>query len=187
MSDAVRQIGSELVDVARLIESSHGKVVVIGSGTSGMVARRLAHLLSVSGTPAFFVHPMDGLHGTMGSIEPEDVVIAISKGGESDEVNRLCAIQKRKGSVIVGVGEKRSCSLARECDVFVALTTLDGADPANTLAMGSSLVAALWGDALARALMEIHDWQVADSLAIHPAGAVGKSSGLMTGLRSEDG
>lgn len=170
------EIDDSLVDVLRLIRSRDGKVLVTGAGTSGTVARRMAHLLSVSGTPSLFIHPMDALHGTMGAIEPDDVLIALSKGGESDEINQLCALAGRKGTAIVGIGERPQSTFAGVCDIYVCLHTADGGDPRNVLAMGSTLVAAAWGDALTRALMHVNSWTLSESLEIHPAGAVGKSA-----------
>lgn len=174
------QIASSLVEVARLIDAASGKVIVTGSGTSGTIGRRMAHLLSVSGTPAVYIHPMDALHGTMGAVEPDDVVIALSKGGESDEINDLCRLLAGHGCAIVGIGEDPTSTLATIAQHYVLLHTIDDADPENTLAMGSTLVTAVWGDALARVLMSIHGWEVEQSLSIHPAGAVGKhAEGVM--------
>lgn len=170
------QIDRSIPEVIRLIRSRDGKVLVTGGGTSSTIARRLAHLLSVSGTPALFVHAMDALHGTMGAIEPRDILIAISKGGESDEINQLCSLVKAKGTAIVGIGEHSESTLAQLSSVFVHLHTIDGGDPANAIAMGSTLVAAVWGDALTRTLMRVNSWTVEESIAIHPAGYVGKKA-----------
>ncbi len=177
VAQVVQQIDGTLPEVIRLIKSRpEGKVLITGGGTSSHIARRMAHLLAVSGTPALFVHSMDALHGTMGAIEPRDVLIAISKGGESDEINQLCTLVRDKGTAIIGIGEHPESTLASISDVFVHLHTIDGGDPGNALAMGSTLLAALWGDALARTLMSVNSWKLADSLAIHPAGYVGKMS-----------
>lgn len=173
------QINASLPQVVRLIESREGKVLVTGGGTSSMIARRLAHLLSVSKTPSLFIHAMDALHGTMGAIEPHDILIAISKGGESDEVNNLCQLVKAQGTAIVGIGEHPTSTLATLSDVFVTLHTGEEGDPANAIAMGSTLVAALWGDALTRTLMILNGWTLEESIAIHPAGYVGKMAGQL--------
>ncbi|WP_115728163.1 KpsF/GutQ family sugar-phosphate isomerase [Actinomyces culturomici] len=177
VAEVEQQIDESLVEAARLIDSSAGKVIVVGSGTSGTIGRRLAHLLSVSGTPGLYVHPMDALHGTMGAIESDDVVIALSKGGESDEINQLCRLLDAQGCVIIGIGENPESTLAGLSRLYIHLHTIDQADPENTLAMGSTLVTAVWGDALARVLMHMHGWRVEQSLRIHPAGAVGKHAG----------
>lgn len=168
------QVDDTLLEVAELIDSKPGKVFVTGGGTSGMTAHRMAHLLAVSGTPAVYIHAMDAMHGSMGGIEPDDVVISLSKGGESDEINELCRLLKAKGTALVGVGERPESTHAGIVDIYVALHTIDGADPFGRLAMGSTLVAGAWGDALARVLMCRHDWTEDQSLKLHPAGAVGK-------------
>lgn len=174
VADVEKQIDATLVEAARLIDAASGKVIVLGSGTSATIARRFAHLLSVSGTPSVYIHPMDALHGTMGAIEADDIVIALSKGGESDEINQLCRLLIAQGCQVIGIGEDADSSLARLSTLFILLHTLDDADPGNTLAMGSTLVAAVWCDAVTRTLMRMHGWEVSQSLRIHPAGAVGK-------------
>ncbi|MBT1182286.1 SIS domain-containing protein [Bifidobacterium sp. CP2] len=172
--EVVGQIDESMLATIDMIERSTGKVFVTGAGTSGTIAHRFAHLLSVSGTPAIYLHAMDALHGSMGAIEPNDVIITISKGGESDEVNQLCRLLKEKGVGVIGIGEHAESTFAGIVDIFVLLHTIDGADPYNKLAMGSTLVAEAWGDALARALMVVHGWDEESSLKLHPAGAVGK-------------
>ncbi len=174
LSRVVDQINDTLVEVVHLVEGTRGKVLVTGSGTSSQIAKRMAHLMAVSGTPALFVHSMDALHGTVGAVQPQDMLIALSKTGESEEVITLCKLVKQRGCAVVGVGESPGSSLDGVSDVFVSLSTLDGADAGNTIAFGSTLVAALWGDAMTRTLMALHQWKLSDSLEIHPAGGVGK-------------
>lgn len=173
MATAAR-LEESFVEVAGIISSAKGKVFVTGAGTSSFIARRMAHLMSVSGTPAVFVHAMDALHGTMGAIEQDDVLIGISKSGESDEVCQLAAAMKDKNVRTIGLTEGGSSRLSSIVDVVCLLSTPGGADPGNFIAMGSTLVAAVWGDALARTLMDIRGWQLEGSLDLHPAGGVGK-------------
>ncbi len=168
------RLDRSFVDTISLIRGIRGKVLVTGSGTSSFIARRMAHLLSVSGTPSLFIHPMDALHGTMGAVQSSDVLIAISKGGGSDEVNDFVLAARRVGCKVVGVTENESGGLARESDVVVHLSTPKDSDPGNILAMGSTLAAAVWGDALVRTIMRLENWDLNSSLDLHPAGAVGK-------------
>jgi D-arabinose 5-phosphate isomerase GutQ len=167
------QIDDRLVAVARILLEATGKVVPVGVGTSGVTARRLAHLLSVTGTPAIFLHPADGLHGSLGAIEPGDVVIAISKGGQSAELNEFTRRAKTRGARIIVLTSTDGTELAALGDVTVALPTPDGADPGGVLAMGSTLIASAWGDALAAALMDARGYSWATVLYTHPGGAVG--------------
>ena len=167
------QIDDRLVAVARILLAT-GKVVPVGVGTSGVTARRLAHLLSVTGTPAIFLHPADGLHGSLGAIEPGDVVIAISKGGQSAELNEFTRRAKTRGARIIVLTSTDGTELAALGDVTVALPTPDGADPGGVIAMGSTLIASAWGDALAAALMDARGYSWATVLYTHPGGAVGR-------------
>ena len=168
------QIDDRLVAVARILLEATGKVVPVGVGTSGVTARRLAHLLSVTGTPAIFLHPADGLHGSLGAIEPGDVVIAISKGGQSAELNEFTRRAKTRGARIIVLTSTDGTELAALGDVTVALPTPDGADPGGVIAMGSTLIASAWGDALAAALMDARGYSWATVLYTHPGGAVGR-------------
>ena len=168
------QLDARLAAVTQLILDRPGKVLTVAVGTSSHVARRLAHLLSVTGTPALFMHPVDGLHGSLGAIQAGDVVIAISRDGETDELNEFARRAKKLGAaVVVLTGDARS-ALGIIGDLTVALSTAAGADPGEIIAMGSTLVVAAWGDALAVTLMERRGYSWDAVLYSHPGGAVGK-------------
>ncbi len=113
------QLDESLARVAELLLSCAGHVLVSGVGTSHAVAWRLAHLLSCAGTPALFLHPTDSLHGSAGAITAQDVVIAISKGGETDEGNRFVGIARAHGARIVGITERPESTLGRQCDLVL--------------------------------------------------------------------
>jgi len=168
------QIDDRLAAAARILLQATGKVIPVGVGTSGVTARRLAHLLSVTGTPAIFLHPADGLHGSLGAIEPGDVVIALSKGGQSAELNEFTRRAKTRGAKVIVLTSVDGSELAALGDVTVALPTPDGADPGGVIAMGSTLIASAWGDALAAALMDARGYPWAEVLFTHPGGAVGR-------------
>lgn len=178
------QIDGSLLDVADLIRAASGKVIVTGSGTSGTIARRLAHLLSVTGTPALYQNPGDGLHGSLGVATAGDVVIAISKGGESSELVDFVERTKDRGAKGVVITADRDSSLARAADAVVVVDS-DGADPGGIIAMGSTLATAAWGDALAILLMDEGGYTWEKVLHSHPGGAVGKNSEEL--LKSVDG
>ncbi|MFV0451664.1 MAG: SIS domain-containing protein [Propioniciclava sp.] len=167
------QLDDTFVAVADLLAAATGKVFVVGSGTSGAIARRMAHLFAVSGTPAVFVHPMDALHGTSGAFAPGDVLICISRGGETAELNDLSALAQKRGLPVVALTAEPASTLGRLADITVVNATTDGADPGGVIAMGSTLVTAVWGDAMATVLMRRsgYDWERV--LETHPAGAVG--------------
>jgi D-arabinose 5-phosphate isomerase GutQ len=167
------RIDERLVDVARRLVSSEGKVLVCGLGTSGETARRMAHILSVTGTPSLFIHPADALHGGLGAVEPRDVVIAISWGGQSEEVNEFVQRSRGIGAFVVAITGDATTDLVEASSVAITLDANVDAEPGGIAAMGSTLVVAAWGDALALVAMELrhHDW--AEVLYRHPRGAVG--------------
>ena len=167
-------IDESFVATVELIRRASGKVITIGVGTSGPVARRMAHLLATSGTPAVYLHPGDALHGALGAVTAGDVILAVSKGGQSAEMNDFVTRARRRGAGIVALTAKPASRLGQLADVTVTLPDVAGGDPGGVIAMGSSLLAAAWGDALAIVLMRItgYGWdQVLDS---HPSGAVGE-------------
>ena len=177
-ADAVRAVAEQLDDsfvaAAQLALDCSGKVFTVGSGTSGMVARRMAHLLSVCGRPSVFMHPMDALHGSSGALAAGDMIIAISKGGESAEINDLCALARSRGVSVVALTARPESSLTELADVVVTLTTTNDADPGGIVAMGSTLVTSVWGDALGYVLMHYNGYSWDQVLGSHPAGAVGQ-------------
>jgi arabinose-5-phosphate isomerase len=156
-----------------LVLSAPGRVLVAGVGTSGPIAHRLAHLLSASGTPALYLHPADALHGGLGAVIGGDVVVTVSKGGRSAELNEFAARCKERGARLVVLTGAPESPLAALADVAVTLPETPGADPGGVIAMGSSLAAAAWGDAFAWVLMRLRGYSWESVLHAHPAGAVG--------------
>ena len=178
LADVSTQIDDTFVRVASLVQHTEGKVVLTGAGTAGFIARRTAHLFSVSGTPAFFLNPTDGLHGSMGALRSTDILIAISKGGESTEVNDLARRLRGEGVAVVALTCAAGSTLASIADIAVTLRETPLADPGNLLAMGSTLAQSSWLDALAVVLMRSrqHSWEKVQYT--HPGGAVGQLSTL---------
>lgn len=168
------QLDDSFLDVYEQLLECTGKVFIVGSGTSGTIARRMAHLLSVCGTPSAFLHPMDALHGTMGVLADGDMLITISKGGETGEINELIDLAKRRGVRVIALTSNPESTMARGADTVVTLEIGEGADPGNVIAMGSTLVTAVWGDALAILLMRQRGYSWEKMLETHPGGAVGK-------------
>ncbi len=173
------QLDASFVSVVRSVFAVSGKVITTGTGTSGMMAERLAHLLAVSGTPAFYLPCLDALHGGLGSITAGDFVIAISKGGHSRELIQLTEKLVLRNIPVVAVTEDSSSPFALAATTIAHVATVPAnADPGGLIAMGSTLVAGAWGDALAATLMRLreHSWQ--DVIDIHPGGIVGLQTEL---------
>jgi D-arabinose 5-phosphate isomerase GutQ len=169
-------IDAEFIRAARAIASTPGKVLVTGSGTSGTVAARAAHLMSVCGTPAFYLSPTDGLHGGLGVLQKQDLVLALSKGGSSEELNEFCSKAKPLCAGLIAVTAAPDSALAALADHVIRFSLDHDADLGSVVATGSSLAIS----ALLDALTEIgrvsrgYEWQ--RLLYTHPSGAVGRDA-----------
>jgi arabinose-5-phosphate isomerase len=163
-----------VVAVARRLLEVTGKVVTTGAGTSGIMAERLAHLLSVCGTPALYLPAMDALHGGMGAVTTHDLVIAISKTGRSAELTKLTERLVERGVDVVAVTEDAASPFALAATQVQELPrTASDADPGGMIAMASTLVVGAWGDALAVVSMALRGHTLHDVVHSHPAGGVG--------------
>ena len=167
-------LGEEFVAAVHVLHGVRGKVLVTGMGTSGATARRIAHLLSCGGTPSVFVHAADGLHGGLGAVAREDCVIAISKGGETDELNEYCRRARALGALVIAMTAEVTSPLALIADHVLPVVTPAESDPGDMMAMGSALAACAVGDALAVALMQLRGYAWERFESSHPGGAVGK-------------
>ncbi len=168
------QINQTFLDVAQMLLACSGHVLVAGSGTSHATALRLAHLLSCVGTPALFIHPGDAQHGTSGAIKKDDGVILISRGGETDEVNKLGAIAKQRGATVVAFTEKPNSTVGQLSDLVLQVQCDPTADIANTITTGGSLAMSAMGDALCAVLFHLRGYSMDEFALTHPGGAVGK-------------
>jgi D-arabinose 5-phosphate isomerase GutQ len=167
-------IDESFVEAARLLLDCKGHVLVCGMGTSGAMAQRLAHLLSCSGTPALFISAADGLHGGSGAVRPDDVLIVISKGGRSDELNQFVSIVRSRGARVVALTEATDSPLARQSDALVRFRAPQDVDLHGMIATGTSLVNGAVSDALCAVLLEMRGQTLESFGATHPGGAVGK-------------
>jgi arabinose-5-phosphate isomerase len=170
----VGTVESSVVAVARQMIAISGKVVTTGSGTSGIMAERLAHLLSVCGTPAVYLPSMDALHGGMGAITTSDLVVAISKTGQSHELTSLVERLERRGIHVVAVTESPGSPFAIAARGVATLPpTPTDADPGDMIAMASTLAVGAWSDAVAVVTMARRGHTVSEVIDSHPAGGVG--------------
>ena len=174
IASLIEQLGPDFVAVAETLLACQGHVLVAGSGTSHAVGARLAHLLSCCGTPALFVHPGDTQHGLSGAVTSRDVLIALSKGGETAEVNHLAHVAKQRGAKVIALTEKPASTLGRLSKLILCVKAPPDADPYGMIATGSSLVNAAFGDALCVVLLHMRGYTREQFGATHPAGAVGK-------------
>jgi len=164
------------VATAAALAACPGKVLVTGSGTSGTIGQRAAHLLSVGGTPAFFLSPSDGLHGGLGVLRGGDMVLAISKGGSSAELNDFCARARQMAGALAVVTASPDSELAGLADHVIVLDVPEAADLGTVLATGSSLAAAAVTDALVEVSRQARGYDWSNVLFTHPSGAVGRDA-----------
>jgi arabinose-5-phosphate isomerase len=176
-SQAVASVSAQLEDsfiaAVRLLLDCKGHVLVAGSGTSRSVGERMAHLLSCCGTPSLFIHPGDSQHGLSGALRKEDVLIALSKGGETVEVNYLAGIARQRGLKIIAITEQPNSKLGLMADVCLRMLAPEGVDPYGMIATGSSLVNSALGDALCVVLLKLRGYSLESFSETHPGGAVG--------------
>lgn len=176
VSSVESQLGESFIESIALLSQCKGKVLVTGMGTSGATARRMAHLLSCGGTPSMFIHPADGLHGGLGAVSSQDVLIALSKGGKSDEINEFVSRAKSRGVSAIIITANEDSPLGKLADVCLVINTPPGSEPGEMFPMGSTLAVSAVGDALALILMGLKGYPWEDFLFTHPGGAVGKNN-----------
>lgn len=174
INDAGQRLGEDFALAVATVLKSTGKVVVSGLGKSGHVARKIASTLSSTGTPAFFLHPGEALHGDFGMVQSTDSVLAIAFGGETQEVIEVAKFSRRLGIPVIAITGKKNSTLGE-----VAHIVLDGgitreADPLGLAPTASSTLAMALGDALAVALMRARGFSSSDFAALHPGGSLGR-------------
>jgi arabinose-5-phosphate isomerase len=168
------RIGPEFIEACRMILGCKGRVVVSGMGKSGHVARKIAATLASTGTPAFFVHPGEASHGDLGMILPQDVVLALSYSGETDELLFILPVIKRQGIPLIAITGKPDSSLATQADIHLDGSISNEACPLGLAPTTSTTVALVLGDALAIALLEARGFTSDDFARSHPAGSLGR-------------
>lgn len=158
----------------RLILESNGRVVVSGMGKSGLIGQKIASTMASTGTPAFFLHPAEGIHGDLGMIMKGDVVIAISNSGETEELLRILPVVKRLGAALVAMSGRPDSTLSRIADVHLDVSVAEEACPLGLAPTSSTTATLAMGDALAVALLVQRGFKAEDFAIFHPGGALGK-------------
>jgi len=184
-ADSVRNlqnfINDDFVNSVKLIYGSKGRVVVTGIGKSAIIAQKIVATMNSTGTPAIFMHAADAIHGDLGTIQQEDVVICISKSGNTPEIKVLVPLLKTGGNKLIALVGNVDSYLAKEADYVLNSTVEKEACP-NNLAPTSSTTAQLaMGDALAVCLLDCKDFTSSDFAKYHPGGALGKKLYLKVG------
>jgi arabinose-5-phosphate isomerase len=168
------RINEEFVQAVELILGCEGKVVVTGVGKSGIIGQKIASTLASTGTPAFFLHPTEGIHGDLGMLEKKDIVLAISNSGETDELSQILPLIKRYGNKLIALTGKADSTLGRAGDVVLDVSVQEEACPLGLAPTASTTVTLAMGDALAVALLEKRGFNKEDFAVRHPGGKLGK-------------
>lgn len=168
------RMGQDFAAACQHVLASHGRVVTIGMGKSGHVARKIAATLASTGTPSFFVHPGEAGHGDLGMITEGDVVLALSYSGESDEILMLLPVLKRQGNVLIAMTGRAQSSLAKAAEVHLDVSVPEEACPLHLAPTSSTTASIAMGDALAVALLEARGFTADDFARSHPAGSLGR-------------
>ena len=174
LAETARRIGADFARAVSLVASSRGRVIVSGVGKSGIVARKIAATLTSTGTPATFLHPIEGLHGDLGIVGPDDVALLLSKSGETAELLPLVDELERFGVKLIAITADPRSTLARNADVALDAWVREEACPHDLAPTTSTTAALALGDALAVALLEVRGFRREDFARLHPGGALGR-------------
>jgi arabinose-5-phosphate isomerase len=174
LSQVKDKLDENFVAAVEQILSTQGRVVVTGMGKSGHIGRKIAATLASTGSPAFFLHPAEALHGDLGMVGQGDVVLALSYSGESDELRAILPALKRRASVLIAMTGGKESRLAQAADIVLDVSVTKEACPLNLAPTTSTTVMLALGDALAVATMEARGFGSEDYAKLHPAGSLGR-------------
>ncbi len=174
---ALRQrLDDRFVRAVELMHGCRGRVIVTGMGKSGLIGRKIAATLASTGTPAYFLHPAEGVHGDIGMVAKDDLVLGLSNSGETDEVLAVLPAIKRLGIPLILLTGSPGSTLARQADVVLDVGVTEEACPINLAPTSSTTAALAMGDALAMALLDLRGLGPEDYAALHPRGSLGWQS-----------
>lgn len=168
------RLGADFVQACRLIHDAKGRVVVSGLGKSGHVARKIAATLTSTGTPATFLHPVEGLHGDLGIVGRDDVAVLISKSGDTSELAGLMEYMVRLGVPVIALAGRKASALTRHATVTLDCSVAEEACPMDLAPTSSTTAALAMGDALAVVVLQMKGFKEGDFAALHPGGTLGR-------------
>lgn len=172
------RIDENFVKAVKIIAESKGRVVLTGLGKSGLIARKIVATLNSTGTPAIYLHPSDALHGDLGMVRKDDVVILLSKSGNTEEIINLIPFLKRLNVILIGMVGNKDSKISRECNIVLDVSVKEEACPYDLAPTASSTVTLVLGDALSIALLEYKGFTKEDFAMLHPGGSLGKRLSL---------
>jgi len=177
-TDAIAQLQNRLTDdfsqAIQIILSSEGRLIVAGVGKSANIANKMVATFNSTGQPSIFLHASDAMHGDLGNIQKNDVVICISKSGNTEEIKMLVPLVKNLGNKIISICGNKESYLAKESDLFIDSTVEKEACPNNLTPTSSTTAQLVLGDAMAVCLLELRNFSDSDFARFHPGGTLGK-------------
>ncbi|MCG3669737.1 KpsF/GutQ family sugar-phosphate isomerase [Aliarcobacter butzleri] len=174
LEKTANKISFDIEKAIDLIVNSKGKLIVTGVGKSGLVGAKIAATLASTGTSSFFLHPTEAMHGDLGMIGKDDIVLGISYSGESEELIQILPHLKRLNIPLIAMAKSENSTLAKYADVFINITVDKEACPLDTAPTSSTTLTMAMGDALAVCLMKKRDFRKEDFASFHPGGSLGK-------------
>jgi arabinose-5-phosphate isomerase len=181
LKDVRAAVNTDYVKAVRLMAACKGKIVVTGTGKSGLIANKIAATLASTGTPALYLHPTDGLHGSLGTLQRQDLVLAIGKSGESSELNEILPALKRLRVSYIAMTSKRRSTLAKNAAAVIYVPIKKEACPLNLAPTCSTTASLAVGDAIAVALMKLRGFKTENFALLHPGGLIGRRLTLTVG------
>jgi arabinose-5-phosphate isomerase len=172
--DASSKLTDDITNAVNLICDTKGKLIITGVGKSGLVGSKIAATMASTGTSSFFLHPTEAMHGDLGMIDNDDIVLAISYSGESEELIQILPHLKRFDIPLIAMASNPNSTLANYSDVFLNINVTKEACPLNVAPTSSTTLTIALGDALAVCLMKKRDFQKEDFASFHPGGSLGK-------------
>lgn len=174
LTNAITTVDDAFNKAVDIILTCKGKLIVTGVGKSGLIGAKIAATLASTGTPSFFLHPTEALHGDLGMIDSKDVVLAISYSGESEELGAILPHVKRFNVPLIGMSKNPSSTLGRYSDLHISIVVKKEACPLEVAPTSSTTLTLALGDALAVCLMKARNFQKNDFASYHPGGSLGK-------------
>ena len=173
-----KSINQDFVKAVDIIYATKGRVVLTGMGKSGLIARKIVATLNSTGTAAIYLHPTDALHGDLGMVRKEDVVILISKSGATEEIEKLIPMLKRLGVKLISMSGNPNSSIVKQSDIFLNINVKEEACPHDLTPTSSTTATLVMGDALSVALLQKRGFTAEDFALLHPGGSLGKRLSL---------
>jgi len=174
IAEVAKRLDASFEEAVQLVLHCKGRVVVTGIGKSGHIGNKVAATLASTGTPAFFMHPAEAGHGDLGMITADDVVLALSNSGESDEIINILPTIKRLGAKVIGIIGKSNSTLEKESDCYLSAEVSQEACPLGLSPTASTTAALALGDALAVCVLDCRDFSAEDFARSHPGGTIGR-------------